>query len=81
MSYRELTMIDVKELLRRWSAGQSNRKIARESGADRATVRRYVEIARELGLECGHEFTADTTCQDRENLIYSYGWQAHFHSI
>jgi len=59
MSYRELTMIDVKELLRRWSARQSNRKIARESGADRATVRGYVEVARELGLECGHEFSDD----------------------
>ena len=35
MSYRELSMIDVKELLRRWSAGHSNRKIARETGADR----------------------------------------------
>jgi transposase len=57
MSYRELTMIDVKELLRRWSAGHSNRKIARETGADRATVRRYVEVARELGLECSHELS------------------------
>jgi transposase len=59
MSYRELIMIDVKELLRRWSAGHSNRKIARETGADRATVRRYVQVARELGLEYGHEFSDD----------------------
>jgi len=50
-------MIDVKELLRRWSAGHSNRKIARETGADRATVGRYIEVVRELGLERGHEFT------------------------
>ena len=57
MSYRELNMIDVKELLRRWAAGHSNRKIARETGADRATVRRYVEAAQLLGLECGHEFS------------------------
>ena len=57
MSYRELTMIDVKELLRRWSAGHSNRKIARETGADRATVRRYVEVAQTLGLQSGHEFS------------------------
>jgi hypothetical protein len=57
MSYRELSMIDVKELLRRWSAGHSNRKIARETGADRATVRRYFEVVRELGLECGHELS------------------------
>jgi transposase len=57
MSYRELTMIDVKELLRRWSAGHSNRKAARDTGADRDTVGRYVEVAKELGLERGHEFT------------------------
>jgi len=50
-------MIDVKELLRRWSACHSNRKIARETGADRDTVGRYVEVAKELGLERGHEFT------------------------
>ncbi len=31
MSYRELTMIDVREVLRRWAAGQSTRKIARET--------------------------------------------------
>jgi len=59
MSYRELTMIDVKELLRRWSAGHSNRKIAREAGADRATVKRYVDVAGDLGIERGHEFTDD----------------------
>jgi transposase len=57
MSYRELSMIDVKELLRRWSAGHSSRKIARETGADRGTVGRYVEVVQQLGLERGHEFT------------------------
>ena len=38
MGFRELTMIDVKEVLRRWSAGQSDRRIGREAGADRKTV-------------------------------------------
>jgi transposase len=50
MSYRELSMIDVKELLRRWVAGQSVRKIARETGADRGTVGRYVAVAEHMGL-------------------------------
>ena len=50
MSYRELTMIDVREVLRRWAAGQSTRKIARETGADRKTVGRYIAVASELGL-------------------------------
>lgn len=56
MSYRELNMMDVKELLRRWSAGQSNRQIARETGTDRDTVARYVAVAAALGFERGHEF-------------------------
>jgi hypothetical protein len=33
MSYRELTMMDVREVLRRWAAGQSTRKIARANTA------------------------------------------------
>ena len=43
MSFRELSMTDVKEVLRRWTAGQSVRQMARESGVDRKTVRRYIE--------------------------------------
>jgi transposase len=50
-------MIDVKELLRRWSAGHSDRKIARESGADRKTIARYTKAACTLGLERGCELT------------------------
>lgn len=57
MSYRELSMIDVKELLRRWSAGHSNRKIARETGTDRDTVARYVAVAIALRIERGHAFS------------------------
>jgi transposase len=50
MSYRELTMIDVKEVLRRWQAQQSVRKIGRETGIDRKTVGRYVATAIAIGL-------------------------------
>lgn len=50
MTYRELSMIDVKELLRRWAAGHSDRKIGRETGSDRKTVGRYTTVAKELGL-------------------------------
>jgi len=54
MPYRELTMIDVKEMLRRWSAGQGDRKIGRDTGVDRKTVARYTEAAERLGLVRGH---------------------------
>lgn len=50
MTYRELTMIDVREVLRRWSAGHSNRQIALQTGAGRNTVGRYIEAAHEVGL-------------------------------
>jgi hypothetical protein len=59
MSYRELSMIDVKEFLRRWAAGQSNRKIARDTGTDRGTVARYVAVAEQLALPRDREPTED----------------------
>ncbi len=59
MPYRELSMIDVKEVLRRWSAGHGDRKIAREAGADRKTIARYTKAAIKLGLAPGVELTDD----------------------
>jgi len=51
MSYRELSMIEVKEVLRRHEAGQGLREIARETGLDRKTVRRYVKAATGAGVD------------------------------
>jgi response regulator of citrate/malate metabolism len=45
MAFRELTMIEVKEVLRRKQAGHGVRRIARETGMDRKTVRRYIEAS------------------------------------
>lgn len=59
MAYRELTMIDVKEVLRRWQAGHAERRIARETGLDRKTVGRYVRWAVELGLPRDGELDDD----------------------
>jgi transposase len=57
MSYRELSMIDVRELLRRWAAGHSNRKIARETGTDRGTTTRYIAVAEQLALPRDRELS------------------------
>lgn len=57
MSFRELTMIDVKEVLRRWAAGQSARQMAREGVASRGTAGRYIEAATSLGLTPADELT------------------------
>jgi transposase len=63
MSFRELSMIDVREVLRRWQAGQSVRAVARESGTDRKTVMRYVGAAQACGVtstsDLGDEVVAE----------------------
>ena len=53
MAFRGLTVIDVKEVLRRWSAGQSDRKIAREACVDRKTAARYTAVAASLFERAG----------------------------
>ncbi len=50
VSFRELTMIEVREVIRRWKAEQGLREMSREIGLDRKTVRRYVEVLAELGV-------------------------------
>jgi transposase len=50
-------MIDVRELLRRWAAGHSTRKIARETGTDRGTAARYITVAEQLALPRGRELS------------------------
>jgi hypothetical protein len=59
MSFRELTMIDVREVLRRWQAGQSARQMAREGVVDRKTAGRYVTAAEELELDERAELTEE----------------------
>lgn len=39
MSFRELSTIEIQEVLRRWSAGQAVRAVARETGVDRTASR------------------------------------------
>ncbi|MGH7899585.1 MAG: hypothetical protein ACREQQ_16650 [Candidatus Binatia bacterium] len=42
MGYREVTMIEVKEVLRLWLGGVAKKRIAAELGLDVKTVRRYL---------------------------------------
>lgn len=51
MSFRELTMIEVREVIRRWQAGQGLREMSRGTGLDRKTIRRYIEAIGEVGVE------------------------------
>ncbi|HUE68906.1 MAG TPA: DDE-type integrase/transposase/recombinase [Candidatus Acidoferrum sp.] len=53
MAFREVTMLEVKEVVRRWIAGEEKRAIARQVGVSRNTVRRYVKAAIKCGLRQG----------------------------
>jgi transposase len=52
-------MTDVREVLRRWQAGQSARRIARDRVADRKTAARYIDAALACGAERDTELTDD----------------------
>jgi len=51
MAFREVSVVQVKEALRRWLRGEGERPIAHGVGIDRKTVRRYIAAAIELGVD------------------------------
>jgi DNA-binding NarL/FixJ family response regulator len=53
MAYREVTMLEVKEVLRLWRDGVPKTRIAAQLRIDRKTVRRYVAAAVARGLAPG----------------------------
>lgn len=63
MSFRDLTMTNIREVLRRWQAGQSARAIARDRVVDRKTAGRYIEAAVAEGLEKSTELTDGVVCR------------------
>ncbi len=50
MSYREVTMLEIKEVLRLWCAGAAKKRIAAQLGLDIKTVRRYLRAAQGCGV-------------------------------
>jgi hypothetical protein len=51
MAYREVSVIEVREILRLWLDGRSLRDVTRLAGVDRKTARRYVDAAQACGLD------------------------------
>ncbi len=51
MAYREVSVVQIRELLRRWLAGEGERPIAKGVGVARTTARSYIAAAIELGLD------------------------------
>lgn len=50
MAYKEVSRVDVTEVVRRWQMGDSQRKTASGTGLSRDTVRKYIAAAKELGV-------------------------------
>lgn len=50
MAFREVNVIEVREVLRWWLDGAGLRTIAERAGVDRKTARRYVDAAQAAGL-------------------------------
>ena len=50
MAYREVTMLEVKEVLRLWLGGARNKRIAAQLGLNVKTVRRYVAAGQASGV-------------------------------
>ena len=53
MAYREVHGVEIREVIRRWQDGFSQRRIASGTGVARVTVRRYIKAAEATGLEPG----------------------------
>jgi hypothetical protein len=51
MTFREVSVVQIREALRRWMKGQGHRSIAKDVGIDRKTARRYVTAAIELDVD------------------------------
>lgn len=50
MAFKEVSRVEVIEILRRWQAGASMRAVARGTGLSRNTIRKYIEAAGRCGL-------------------------------
>ena len=53
MAYREVAMVEIKEVLRQWLDGVAKKRIAARLGTDPKTVRRYTKAAEGAGLRAG----------------------------
>jgi transposase len=51
VAFREVNVVEVREVLRGWLDGAGLRTVAERAGVDRKTARRYVQAAQTAGLE------------------------------
>ena len=65
MAYREVAMVEVKEVLRHWLMGVPKKRIAQQLGFDVKTVRRYLAVARAHGADQAQGLATRTTPSTR----------------
>lgn len=58
--------MDIEQVIRRWSAGERIRAIARATALDRNTVRRLIRLAEETGLKIGETANEQQVGQIRQ---------------
>jgi hypothetical protein len=62
--FREVTMIELKEVLRLWGKGLPKKRVAAQLGLDPKTVRRYVSAATAAGLCADSDPISDDQVRD-----------------
>ena len=77
--YREVHVVEVREVLRLWLREISVRRIARLSGIDRKTVQRYVVAAEAAGLDrdVGEDQLSDALAGEVTHEMQSRGPGRH----
>jgi hypothetical protein len=71
--YREITMVEITEVLRLWRAGLPKKRIAARLGLDPKTVRRYITVAEGTGLDVGGDAVSETQLRDVLLALHSGG--------
>ena len=67
MGFREVGVVEVREVLRAWLEGDGLRTVAARAGVDRKTARRYVDAAKDAGLT--REAGADAVTDELVGLV------------
>src|SRR5712692_4202844 len=62
--FREVTMIELKEVLRLWGKGLPKKRVAAQLGLDPKTVRRYLQAATAAGLHADGDPIRDEQVRD-----------------
>lgn len=60
MAYKEVRIMEIKEILRRIKSGQSINFISKQTGRDRETIRKYLNLIKQEGIEHSEIKTNDS---------------------